>query len=208
MLQQTFTHCLASSAQRVYYEDQYNLRMKEITATPMISEHENLDRRSGAIPSESSQGHENDGAPHDSDDEPMVYETPQDYATSAHQKRDRLIAEGTDPDSVILQSEVRNHVPRREGESPADFGKRYCETMKAMISRGVSILNDVCTADVVPSGFVTEDGRFFDLGPGSGVTKGEFREFSRWFSEMVEAEQMHEVPEKWLKFEKPNPRDI
>jgi hypothetical protein len=133
----------------------------------------------------------------------MVYEAPQDYATSARQERDRLIAGGADPDSVIFQSELRNHIRRREGESSADFAKRYAETMNAMIGRGVSILNDQCTTDVVASGFGIADGRFFDLGPGSGVTKGEFREFSQWFSEMSEAGQVHEVPEKWLKFEKP-----
>ncbi|KAE8149821.1 hypothetical protein BDV25DRAFT_140406 [Aspergillus avenaceus] len=122
--------------------------------------------------------------------------------------RDRLIAESADPDSVIFQSEVRNHVPQRDGDSPADFAKRYVETMKAMIGRGVSILNDQCTADVVPSGFKTTDRRFFYLGPGSSATKREFREFSQWFSEVSETGQMHEVPEKWLKFEKPYPRKI
>ncbi|KAE8337292.1 hypothetical protein BDV24DRAFT_140236 [Aspergillus arachidicola] len=182
--------------------------MKGITAVPMIPEQKDVDQRSGVIHSESAQGDGHDEVPHDSDDEPMVYETPRDYATSARQERDRLIAEGADPDSVILQSEVRNHVPRREGESSVDYGKRYCETMNAMICRGVSILNDMCTADVVPSGFETEDGRFFDLGPGSGATNGEFREFSRWFSEVMEAGQMYEVPEKWRKFETSNSRDI
>ncbi|KAB8274588.1 hypothetical protein BDV30DRAFT_208821 [Aspergillus minisclerotigenes] len=122
--------------------------MREITAVPMIPEQKDFDQRSGAIHSESAQGRGDDEVAHDSDDEPMVYVTPRDYATSARQERDRLIAEGADPDSVILQSEVRNHVPRREGESPADFAKRYCETMKAMMSRGVSILNDMCTADM------------------------------------------------------------
>ncbi|KAE8315419.1 hypothetical protein BDV41DRAFT_574793 [Aspergillus transmontanensis] len=152
--------------------------MKGITAVPMIPEQKDLDQRSGTIHSESAQGHGHDEVPHDSDDEPtddepMVYETPRDYATSARQERDRLIAEGADPDSVILQSEVRNHVPRQEGESSADY-----------------------------------DGRFFDLGPGSGATKREFREFSEWFSEVMEAGQTYDVPEKWLKFETPNPRDI
>ncbi|GAD92480.1 hypothetical protein PVAR5_1072 [Paecilomyces variotii No. 5] len=167
-----------------------------------MSEQERLDRHSGVTHSESGQGHGDDGAPHNSDDEPMVYETPRDYATSARQERARLIAEGADPDSVILQSEVRNHIQRQEGESPADFTKRYVATTKDMINSGVSILNDQCTADVVASGFRTPDGRFFDLGPGSGATKGEFREFSQWFSEMAEAGQLHEVPERWLKFEK------
>ncbi|KAE8329575.1 hypothetical protein BDV39DRAFT_171606 [Aspergillus sergii] len=182
--------------------------MKEITAVPMIPEQKDLDQRSGMTHSEPAQAHGDDEVPHDSDDEPMIYVTPRDYATSARQERDRLIDEGADPDSVILQSEVRNHVPRREGESPADFAKRYAEIMNAIIGRGVSILGDMCTADVVASGFETEDGRFFDLGPGSGATKGEFREFSQWFSEMLEAGQRQEVPEKWLKLEKPHPREI
>ncbi|OGM44798.1 hypothetical protein ABOM_006219 [Aspergillus bombycis] len=173
--------------------------MKEATATPMTSEQEDLHQPLGAMHSESA---------HDSDDSPMVYETPRDYATSARQERDRLIAEGADPDSVIFQSEVRKYVPRRDGDSPADFAKRYVETMQTMIGRGVSILNDQCTADTIPSGFETTDGRFFDLGPGSGATKREFREFSQWFSEVVETGQVYEVPDKWLKFEKPYPREI
>jgi hypothetical protein len=155
------------------------------------------------IHSESAQDDRDDGIPHDSDDEPMVYETPRDYATSARQERDRLIDEGANPDSIIFQSELRNHILRQEGESSADFAKRYVNTINAMVGRGVSILNDQCTTDVVASGFRTADGRFFDLGPGSGATKREFREFGQWFSEMSEAGQMYEVPEKWLKFEKP-----
>jgi hypothetical protein len=152
--------------------------------------------------SESAQDYRDDVGHHDSDDDPMVYETPRDYATLARQERNRLIAEGADPDSVIFQSELGNHILRREGESSANFAKRCAETVSAMIGRGISILNDECTADVVASEFHTADGRVFDLGPGSGATKGEFREFSLWFWEYSEAEQMHEVPEKWLKFEK------
>lgn len=40
----------------------------------MMSEQHVLDQRSGVIHSESAQGHGDDGVPHDSDDEPMVYE--------------------------------------------------------------------------------------------------------------------------------------
>ncbi|KAE8142327.1 hypothetical protein BDV38DRAFT_236364 [Aspergillus pseudotamarii] len=181
--------------------------MKEIAATPMMSE-QDFYQPSDVPYSESAQSHGDDGVPHDSDDEPMVYVTPRDYATSARQERDRLIAEGADPNSIIFQSEVKNYVPRQDGDSPTDFAKRYVETMKAMIGRGVSILNDQCTADMVPCGFETTDRRFFDLGPGSGATKREFREFSQWFSEVSEKGQMYEVPEKWLKFEKPHPREI
>ena len=167
-----------------------------------MSERTVFEQRSGEMHSESAPDRRDDGAPHDSDHEPMVYETPRDYATLARQERDRLIAEGADPDSVIFQSELGNHIIRQEGEPSADFVKRYTETMNAMIGRGVSILNDLCTRDVVASGFGTGDGRFFDLGPGSGATKGEFREFSQWFSEMSKSGQKFEVPEKWLKFEK------
>ncbi|KNG84344.1 hypothetical protein ANOM_009499 [Aspergillus nomiae NRRL 13137] len=177
--------------------------MNEIAAAPTMSAQEDLDQRSGETHSEPAQV---DGAPHDSDDEPMVYEIPHDYAVSARQERDHLLAAGVSPDSVILQSEIGNQIPQVEGESPADFAKRYAETMNDMIAHGVCILNDQCIADAVPSGFETIDGKFFDLGPGSGATKGEFREFSRWFDETLEAGQMHEVPEKWLKFEKPAER--
>jgi len=132
----------------------------------------------------------------------MVYEKSKDYATSAHQSRDHPIAEGVDPDSIIFQSDLRNRILRREDESPADFAERYRETINAMIGRGITILNDQCTTEVVASRFRTADGRIFDLGPGSGTTKREFREFSQWFSEISRARQVHQVPEKWLKFEK------
>lgn len=139
---------------------------------------------------------------HDSDDDLMVYETPRDYGSWARQERDRRVASGTDPSMVILQSEVRDHVPRQADESGADYVKRYCSTMNSMIARGVVILNDQCTADVVASSFRTGDGRCFDLGPGSGATKGEFRKFGRWFSESTKADTVSEVPEQWRKFQK------
>lgn len=167
-----------------------------------MSEQEGHDQRSDMKHSEPAQGRIDGGDPHDSDDEPMVYETLHDYATSARQTRDRLIAKGADPDSVIFESELHNHIPRREGESPADSSKRYNETINAMRGRGVVLLNDECTADVRASGFNTADGRFFDLGPGSGVTKGEFRQFSQWFSKIAKVGQTYEVPEKWSRFEK------
>ncbi|KAJ5108999.1 hypothetical protein N7456_005674 [Penicillium angulare] len=154
------------------------------------------------VDSESAQGHEDAETPHESDDEPMVYETPKDYASSARRERERRIAEGADPSSVIFESEIRNHVPRRDGDSPAEFVKRYSETMNSMIQRGVVILNDQCTADVVASGFYTADGRYFDLGPRSGATKGDFRKFSKWFDES-EGGELNGVPEKWVRFEKP-----
>ena len=151
---------------------------------------------------QSAQDDENNDAPRDSDDELMIYETPRDYASWARQERERLIANGTDPDMVMLQSEVGNHIPRGEGETAAEFVHRYSKAMNAMIARGVIILNDQCTADVVASSFFAGDGRLFDLGPGSGATKGEFREFNQWFSENSEAGTVPEVPEKWKKFQK------
>lgn len=183
-------------------KDQNDLKMKEITAVPTMSEQKAVDQRSGVIHSEAAQDHEDDGAPHDSDDELWIGCIPRDYATAARQERDRLIAEGADPDSIVLQSELGNYVIRREDESVDDFTKRYAETMMTMIHRGVAILNDLLIGDFVASEFKTKDGRFFDLGPGSGATKGEFREFSQWFSEVSVARQAYEVPERWLKFEK------
>lgn len=160
-----------------------------------MSEERVLNQSSGVIHSESAQRYG------DSDDEPMVYEKHCDYKTSAQQSRDHLIAEGLDPDSIIFQSDLRNRIPRREGESRAEFAKRYIETVNAMIRGGITILNDQCTTQVAASRFRTADGRVFDLGPESGVTKSEFREFSQWFSEISKAGQVHQVPEKWLKFE-------
>nr|POE99362.1 hypothetical protein CFP56_52755 [Quercus suber] len=168
-----------------------------------MSDQANLDHRSGSTQSESAQGSGEDLSFQDSDDEPMVYETPRDYATWARQERERLIAEGAAPDSVILMSEVPNHVPRQEGESPEDFTKRYVATMNAMIRRGVSILNDRCTADVVPNQFTSSNGMVFELGPKSGATKGDYREFKQWFSGLSDGVETHEVPERWLRFLKP-----
>lgn len=91
----------------------------------------------------------------------MVYEKRKDYATLARQSRDHLITEGVDPDSIIFQSDLRNRILRREDESPADFAKRYVETINAMIGRGITILNDQCTIQVVASRFRTADGRMF-----------------------------------------------
>ena len=53
-----------------------------------MSERQVLDQRLDVVHSESAQRHE------DSDDEPMVYVTPKDYATSARLWRDHLIAKG------------------------------------------------------------------------------------------------------------------
>ncbi|KAF2441669.1 hypothetical protein P171DRAFT_434320 [Karstenula rhodostoma CBS 690.94] len=133
----------------------------------------------------------------------MVYKTPRDYATWAREKRSQRMASGADPASIILQSELRTRIPREKNESPADYVKRYAETMNAMIRDGVTILNDQTTADVVPDGFGTADGRYFNLGPGSGATKGEYREFGEWFRQFCDGGEVGEVPERWKKFEKP-----
>lgn len=137
-----------------------------------------------------------------SDDEPMVYTTPRDYATWARNERERLIQDGADPASVILSSEVRNHVPRREGESPADYTKRYVDVMNGMLTRGVKILNDQTTADQVPDQFRCSGGTF-DLGPSSGATKREYREFTQWLDKARKEDTFPEVPEQWKKFQKP-----
>lgn len=106
-------------------------------------------------------------------------------------------------EEAILQSEVPLYVPKVEGEAPADYAKRYSDTMNSMIRRGVSILNDQCTADVVPDGF-SAGGRHFRLGPNDGVTKGEYRDFENWFSsldhERVDREGLV-VPERFRRWE-------
>ncbi|KAJ5915459.1 hypothetical protein N7466_011392 [Penicillium verhagenii] len=159
-------------------------------------------QHSKAMYSESAQTHADDEARQDSDDEPMVYRIPKDYATIARQERHSLLAEGADPDSVILQSELHNYVPRREKDSIDQYAKRYADTMMDMTRRGVRILNDMLTGDTMPDTFETASGKVFDLGPESGSTKGEYREFRHWLLGVQGAEQI-EVPEKWLKFEKP-----
>lgn len=146
---------------------------------------------------------------HDSDDELMVYETPKDYASWAQGERARLLAAGTAPDMVLLESEIRDHVgPRGVDEPGAEYAQRYCAVMNDMIQRGVRILNDQCTADVVASAFGTGDGREFDLGPGSGATKGEFRDFGKWFWWWCDKGKVGEVPERFKKFEKKAAGDV
>lgn len=144
-----------------------------------MSQQEAPAHHSKVMYSESSQTHGDDGARHDSDDKPMVYRISKDYATIARQERQSLLAEGADPDSVILQSELHNYVPRRESDSVDDYTKRYADTMMDMTRRGVRILNDMLTGDTMPDTFGTASGRTFDLGPESGSTKGEYREFRR-----------------------------
>jgi hypothetical protein len=180
---------VASSAQQNFQEGQYAMAEQNV-----------LEQSAEAVHTELPQTHGNEGA-HDSDSEPMVYKTPRNYASWAREERSRLIAEGADPDSVILMSEIRNHVPKREDDSDTDYVQRYVETMNAMTKRGVAILNDKIIADVVPDSF-TGGERSFDLGPGSGATKGEYREFGDWFNRFLDGAEMNEVPERWKKFEK------
>ncbi|KOS38107.1 hypothetical protein ACN38_g11072 [Penicillium nordicum] len=108
----------------------------------------------------------------------MVYRISKDYATMARRERDSLLAEGADPNSVILQSELHNYIPRRENDSIDEYTKRYADTMMEMTRRGVRILNDKLTGDHMPSIFGTASGKVFDLGPESGSIKGEYREFT------------------------------
>ncbi|KAJ5771981.1 hypothetical protein N7520_002510 [Penicillium odoratum] len=135
----------------------------------------------------------------------MVYTIPKDYATLARQERDSLLAEGVDPDSIILMSELHNQVPREENDSVNEYTKRYANTLMDLTRRGCRILNDRITAEALPDTFHTVSGKVFDLGPDSGATKGEYREFNRWLLGVQGVEQI-EVPEKWLRFEKPAER--
>lgn len=137
------------------------------------------------------------------DDEPMVYDTPRDYATYVRQERDWLISMGADPESIVFQSELCKHVPRRQDdEADAEYAKRFSNKMNEMIKQGTLILNDVATMDGVASGHGVPKGRFFDLGPESGATKGEFKAFEKWWFEIYQSEEPVEVPERWLKFER------
>ena len=128
----------------------------------------------------------------------MVYRTPKDYRTSALRQREVLQAEGK---VVILQSELPSHIPRQPDEPGADYAKRFTETMNGMIRRGVMILNDQTTADVSPDVFGI-GGHEFDVGPKSGITKKEYREFSDWMgSDEAEEKGYEGVPERFRRFE-------
>lgn len=115
-------------------------------------------------------------------------------------ERPKLQAEGHE---VVLQSEVFS-TPRLPAESDAQYAKRISETMNDMIRRGVMILNDQCTADVAPDFFSIKN-HSFDVGPKSGITKKEYREFNEWIDSVWEAEEAGiedvSVPEKFRNFE-------
>jgi hypothetical protein len=142
---------------------------------------------------------------HTLDNELLVHKTPRDYAGSARRKRERLIAEGTDPNNVLLQSEL---FTRKAGETVEDFTRRLSAEMKAARDRGAIILNDMSVADVKPDFFQVR-GKAFDLGRNSGVTRGEYREFGEWFVRVMDEKEdrVLEVPERWRKFEKPVEED-
>ncbi|KAJ5733811.1 hypothetical protein N7493_002597 [Penicillium malachiteum] len=144
-------------------------------------------------------------SPHDSDDEPMPYSIPVDYATLSRQERQKLIDEGADPDSVILLSEFHKYLPRGENESVDEYTKRYADAMMDLPRRGVQILNDTTTAEVIGCIHGTVSGKFFDISPRTGATKGEYREFMRWLLGGVQEAEELEVPEKWLKFQVEDP---
>lgn len=137
-------------------------------------------------------------APQDNndDDSPMVHVTPNDYASWARGYRKELESQG---EEAVLMSELPQLIEcRREDESPAEYAQRYTETMNEMIQRGVSILNDQTTHDVAPNRFHIA-GRDFDVGPESGITKKEYREFSELLgdSDLDYAD----IPERFKRFE-------
>lgn len=128
----------------------------------------------------------------------MVYTTPVDYRSWALEQRPVLEAQG---EEVVLMSEIFTHVgPRCPDESPEEYGKRYTDTMNAMIARGVKILNDQGTADMAPT-MASIGGHRFDIGPESGITRKEYREFGDWlWSDEAESKGFEGVPERFMKF--------
>lgn len=104
---------------------------------------------------------------------------------------------------MILQSELPSLIPRHPDEPGKEYDKRFCDAQNDMIRRGVYILNDQCTADVVPDQFFVR-GRDFDVGPKSGITKREYREFNEWFRTLEDEVAIKEVPEGWREYEVQN----
>lgn len=130
------------------------------------------------------------------EDGPMIYVERKDYAASAQKYRKELLEQG---EEVVLQSELPSLIPCKEGESAGDYAKRYSDGMNEMIRRGVYILNDETTHDVVPNVFVV-DGREFDVSERSGITKREYREFSDLTA--GGGIKYADIPEKFLRFER------
>jgi len=161
--------------------------------------------------------------PHDDDDEPMIYSIPIDFAAFAREERERLIADGASPDAVVFEYQVADYVPHVKGETPEEYAARYVHTYNDMMERGlvVEFYKGWAAEEVWPQQ-ETPDGRVFDLGPETGITRGEFREISEWFEreweqlwEMREGEGAVEwgtpffdaIPEKWLRFERVRQED-
>lgn len=130
------------------------------------------------------------------DDNPMVHTKPVDYASWAPKRKQELLAQG---EEAILMSQLPSLVPRKENESGAEYAKRYSDKMNELIREGVSILNDHTTHETAPDIF-SVDGHEFDVGPHSGITKKEYREFSNFIGG-EEAVTYADVPERFLKYE-------
>lgn len=161
---------------------------------PDVSERDDMPRDD--IPELSQQSQDPNDA--NNDNAPMIHTYPVDSRTSALRNRVRLETEGKE---VILQSELPFHIPRRPNESDGDYTKRFSDTMNSMIERGVYILSDKITRNSAPTVF-TVYGREFDVGPESGITKGEYRDFSQWMGSKQAKEGGYEgMPQRFRKFE-------
>lgn len=135
----------------------------------------------------------------DDDDALMVHYEPKDNRSWALSEREKRRSQG---EEVVLMSELPSLISREPNQSNADYAKRYVDKMKELANRGVAVLNDQCTGDVAPDVF-SIGGHDFDVGPQSGVTKKEYREFGEWLgSEEAEEKGYEGVPERFLKFEK------
>lgn len=134
----------------------------------------------------------------DDDNAPMVHYIPKDYRSWAFAERETLQSQG---EEVVLMSELPTLIPREPDESGTEYVRRYTNKMNEMIRRGVSILNDQCNGDVAPNLF-TVGGHDFDVGPESGITKRQYREFGEWIGSEEAGEKGYEgVPRRFLKFE-------
>ncbi|KAK3051359.1 hypothetical protein LTR09_007382 [Extremus antarcticus] len=139
----------------------------------------------------------------DDDNEPMVHVTPSDNATWAPKEKEKLISKGKES---VLMSELPGLVgPKRDDETGADYAKRYSNYLNDLIRRGVSVLGDTITHNSAPNG-ATIDDHEFDIGPNSGITKKEYREFGDWMS--GEGASYSDTPERFLKFEVPKGTSI
>ncbi|KAK5168997.1 uncharacterized protein LTR77_006306 [Saxophila tyrrhenica] len=136
------------------------------------------------------------------DDAPMVHTTPSDHATWAPKEVERLRSEGKE---AMLMREIPSQIPREEGESGADYAKRFSEYMNNLIRRGVSIMDDQITHNAAPNQFTIGEHEF-DVGPHSGITKREYREFGDYL--FSEGATYDGIPERFLKFEVPKGTEV